>query len=40
MEAPEAARVIFLKRGTGGATAAPLAAQILKQYFSQKPHIP
>jgi hypothetical protein len=37
MEAPEAARVIFLKRG---ATAAPLAAQILKQYFSQKPHIP
>jgi cell division protein FtsI/penicillin-binding protein 2 len=40
VEAPEVALVIFLKRGTGGANAAPLAAQILKQYFSQKAHTP
>ena len=40
VEAPEVAVVIFLKRGTGGANAAPLAAQILKWYFAQKPHTP
>jgi cell division protein FtsI/penicillin-binding protein 2 len=39
-EAPEVALVIFLKRGTGGADAAPLAARILRQYFAQKPHTP
>jgi cell division protein FtsI/penicillin-binding protein 2 len=39
-EAPEVALVIFLKHGTGGANAAPLAAQILRQYFAQKPHTP
>lgn len=39
-EAPEVALVIFLRRGTGGANAAPLAAQILKQYFAQKSHHP
>jgi cell division protein FtsI/penicillin-binding protein 2 len=33
---PEVALVIFLKRGTGGANAAPLAAQILKQYFARR----
>jgi len=33
---PEVAVVVFLKRGTGGATAAPLAGQILKQYFAEK----
>jgi cell division protein FtsI/penicillin-binding protein 2 len=37
---PEVAIVIFLKRGTGGANAAPLAAQILKRYFAQKPNTP
>src|ERR1019366_588826 len=40
VEAPEVALVIFLRRGTGGANAAPLAAQILKQYFAQKPPTP
>ena len=40
VEAPEVALVIFLKRGTGGANAAPLAAQILRQYFAPKPHTP
>jgi penicillin-binding protein 2 len=40
VEAPEIALVVFLKRGTGGANAAPLAAQILKQYFSRKSHTP
>ncbi len=39
-EKPEVAIVVFLKRGTGGANAAPLAAQILKRYFSQKPITP
>jgi cell division protein FtsI/penicillin-binding protein 2 len=39
-EAPEVAVVVFLKRGTGGANAAPLAAQILKRYFAPKPHTP
>jgi cell division protein FtsI/penicillin-binding protein 2 len=38
--APEVAIVVFLKRGTGGADAAPLAAKILRQYFAQKPHQP
>jgi len=37
-EAPEVALVIFLKRGTGGSSAAPLAARILRQYLAQKPH--
>ncbi len=36
VEAPEVALVIFLKRGTGGATAAPLAGQILRKYFATK----
>jgi cell division protein FtsI/penicillin-binding protein 2 len=40
VDAPEVALVIFLKRGTGGADAAPLAARILRQYFAQKPHTP
>ena len=40
VKAPEVALVIFLKRGTGGADAAPLAARILRQYFAQKPHTP
>jgi cell division protein FtsI/penicillin-binding protein 2 len=39
-DAPEIALVIFLKRGTGGASAAPLAAQILREYFADKPHTP
>jgi cell division protein FtsI/penicillin-binding protein 2 len=39
-DAPEVAVVIFLKRGTGGADAAPLAARIFKQYFAGKPHTP
>jgi cell division protein FtsI/penicillin-binding protein 2 len=39
-DAPEVALVIFLKRGTGGADAAPLAARILSQYFAQKSHTP
>jgi cell division protein FtsI/penicillin-binding protein 2 len=39
-EAPQVALVIFLRRGIGGANAAPLAAQILKQYFAQKSHHP
>jgi cell division protein FtsI/penicillin-binding protein 2 len=38
VDAPEVALVIFLKRGTGGADAAPLAARILRQYFAQKRH--
>jgi cell division protein FtsI/penicillin-binding protein 2 len=38
--APEVAVVIFLRRGIGGANAAPLAAQILKRYFAQKPQTP
>ncbi len=33
---PTVALVIFLKRGTGGADAAPLAAQILRQYFARR----
>lgn len=37
-DAPEVTVVVFLKHGTGGANAAPLAAQILRQYFAQKPH--
>ncbi len=37
---PEIALVIFLKRGTGGANAAPLAAQILREYFSERAHMP
>jgi cell division protein FtsI/penicillin-binding protein 2 len=40
VEAPEVALVVFLKRGRGGADAAPLAARILKQYFAQEPHTP
>jgi peptidoglycan glycosyltransferase len=40
VEAPEVALVIFLKRGTGGANAAPLAGQILRQYFATKSHTP
>jgi cell division protein FtsI/penicillin-binding protein 2 len=40
VDAPEVAVVIFLKRGTGGANAAPLAARILGQYFAHKPHTP
>ena len=38
--APEVALVVFLKRGTGGANAAPLAGRILKQYFAQKANTP
>ena len=37
-QSPEVALVVFLKRGTGGADAAPLAARILRQYFAQKQH--
>jgi cell division protein FtsI/penicillin-binding protein 2 len=33
---PEVAMVVFLERGTGAADAAPLAGQILKQYFTRK----
>jgi cell division protein FtsI/penicillin-binding protein 2 len=33
---PEVALVVFLERGTGGADAAPLAGQILKEYFTRK----
>jgi cell division protein FtsI/penicillin-binding protein 2 len=40
VDAPEVALVVLLKRDTGGADAAPLAARILKQYFAQKPHTP
>jgi cell division protein FtsI/penicillin-binding protein 2 len=40
VDTPEVAVVIFLKRGTGGADAAPLAARILRQYFAPKPHTP
>ncbi len=36
VDAPEVALVVFLKRGTGGADAAPLAAKILAHYFSQE----
>jgi penicillin-binding protein 2 len=39
-ESPEVAVVVFLKRGTGGANAAPLAGQILKQYFAEKARTP
>ncbi len=39
-EAPEVALVIYLKRGTGGADAAPLAARILKYYFAHNNHTP
>jgi cell division protein FtsI/penicillin-binding protein 2 len=39
-DAPEVAVVIFLKRGTGGADAAPLAAQILLKYFALKSQTP
>jgi len=39
-EAPQVAVVIFLKRGTGGADAAPLAGRIFRQYFAQKPSTP
>ena len=39
VEAPEVALVIFLKRGTGGANAAPLAGQILQTVLRTKsPH--
>jgi cell division protein FtsI/penicillin-binding protein 2 len=40
VDGPQVALVVFLKRGTGGADAAPLAARILKQYFAQKPLTP
>jgi len=40
VEAPEIALVVFLQRGTGGADAAPLAAQILSRYFAQKALVP
>ncbi len=40
VDEPEVALVIFLKRGTGGADAAPLAARIFRQYFAQKLHPP
>ena len=40
VEAPEVALVIFLKRGTGAANAAPLAGQIFRQYFARKSHTP
>ena len=40
VEAPEVALVIFLKRGTGVANAAPLAGQILRQYFATKSPTP
>jgi peptidoglycan glycosyltransferase len=40
VEEPEVALVLLLKRGTGGADAAPLAARIFRQYFAQKPHTP
>jgi cell division protein FtsI/penicillin-binding protein 2 len=33
---PEVAIVVFLERGTGAADAAPLAGQILRQYFKLK----
>ncbi len=39
-DAPEVALVIYLKRGAGGADAAPLAARILKYYFAQKNQMP
>ena len=35
-DSPQVALVIFLKRGTGGADAAPLAARILRKYFAKK----
>jgi cell division protein FtsI/penicillin-binding protein 2 len=35
-DVPEVALVIFLQRGTGSVNAAPLAAQIFKQYFDEK----
>jgi cell division protein FtsI/penicillin-binding protein 2 len=35
-DSPQVAIVVFLKRGTGGGNAAPLAGQILGQYFAQK----
>lgn len=39
-DAPEVALVIFLKHGTGGVDAAPLAAQIFREYFAQKSRTP
>lgn len=39
-DSPQVALVIFLNRGTGGSSAAPLAARILRQYFAQKTHTP
>jgi len=39
-DTPEVALVIFLKHGTGGADAAPLAAQILQEYFARKSRTP
>lgn len=39
-ESPQIAVVVFLKRGTGGANAAPLAARILQRYFQRQPHTP
>lgn len=40
VDAPEVALVIFLKRGTGGADAAPLAGRILRHYFTLKRRVP
>lgn len=39
-DAPEVALVVFLKRGTGGNDAAPLAAKILKQCFALRKPTP
>lgn len=39
-DAPQVALVVFLRRGTGVADAAPLAGRIFRQYFSQKSHTP
>ncbi len=39
-DSPEIALVIFLKRGTGGANAAPMAARIFHEYFADKPLTP
>lgn len=35
-DSPEVALVVFLERGTGAGTAAPLAGRILQQYFARK----
>ena len=40
VDSPEVAVVVFLKRGTGGSSAAPLAAQILQHYFAGKKRTP